>query len=84
MPDPRLGERACAFVVPVPGTSPTLAELTRYLDSCQVSKHYWPEQLELLEAIPRNPVGKVQKFLLRERARQLAGSAPAGTDRSQA
>ena len=84
MPDPRLGERACAFVVPVPGAVPTLAELTRYLDSCQVSKHYWPEQLELLEAIPRNPVGKVQKFLLRQRAQQLAGSAPAGTDRSQA
>jgi len=84
MPDPRLGERACAFVVPVPGALPTLAELNRYLDSCQVSKHYWPERLELLEAIPRNPVGKVQKFLLREKARQLAGSAPAGTDRSPA
>lgn len=84
MPDPRLGERACAFVVPVPGASPTLAELTRYLDSCQVSKHYWPERLELLEAIPRNPVGKVQKFVLRDRARQLAGGVPAGTDRSQA
>ena len=84
MPDPRLGERACAFVVPAPGTpAPTLAELTDYLDSCQVSKHYWPERLELLEAIPRNPVGKVQKFLLRERARQAAGNPSAGTDRSQ-
>ena len=84
MPDPRLGERACAFVVPAPGAAPTLAELTDYLDSCQVSKHYWPERLELLADIPRNPVGKVQKFLLRERARQLAGNSPAGTDRSQA
>ncbi|MFC7859967.1 3-phosphoshikimate 1-carboxyvinyltransferase [Arthrobacter koreensis] len=84
MPDPRLGERACAFVVPAPGVYPTLAEITRYLDSCQVSKHYWPEQLELLDAIPRNPVGKVQKYILRDRARQLAAGAADGTDRSQA
>ena len=84
MPDPRLGERACAFVVPAPGVRPTLAEITRYLDSCQVSKHYWPEQLELLDAIPRNPVGKVQKYILRDRARQLAAGAADGTDRSQA
>ncbi|WP_433122284.1 3-phosphoshikimate 1-carboxyvinyltransferase [Arthrobacter koreensis] len=84
MPDPRLGERACAFVVPAPGVYPTLAEITRYLDSCQVSKHYWPEQLELLDAIPRNPVGKVQKYILRDRARQLAAGAAEGTDRSQA
>ncbi|MGK3708117.1 3-phosphoshikimate 1-carboxyvinyltransferase [Arthrobacter sp. IK3] len=82
MPDPRLGERACAFVVPAPGVRPTLAEIIRYLDSCQVSKHYWPEQLELLDAIPRNPVGKVQKYILRDRARQLAAGAADGTDRS--
>ncbi|MBD8043987.1 3-phosphoshikimate 1-carboxyvinyltransferase [Arthrobacter sp. Sa2BUA2] len=83
MPDPRLGERACAFVVPAGGADLTLAELTGYLDSFQVSKHYWPEHLELVQAIPRNPVGKVQKFLLRERARELAGN-PAAEDRSQA
>ncbi|MBD7995161.1 3-phosphoshikimate 1-carboxyvinyltransferase [Arthrobacter sp. Sa2CUA1] len=83
MPDPRLGERACAFVVPATGTDLTLAELIGYLDSYQVSKHYWPEHLELVQAIPRNPVGKVQKFLLRERARELAGDPP-GKDRSQA
>ncbi|MCC3296555.1 3-phosphoshikimate 1-carboxyvinyltransferase [Arthrobacter caoxuetaonis] len=81
MPDPRLGERACAFVVPA-GTPPTLRELTDYLDRCRVAKHYWPERLELLSEIPRNPVGKVQKFLLRDQARQLAGKARAAEDRS--
>ncbi|KAD4060330.1 3-phosphoshikimate 1-carboxyvinyltransferase [Arthrobacter yangruifuii] len=69
MPDERLGERACAFVVPVPGRRPLLADLTGFLDGHQVSRHYWPERLELVDALPRNAVGKVQKFLLRDTAR---------------
>jgi cyclohexanecarboxylate-CoA ligase len=36
-----------------------------------VSKHYWPERLEVIDAIPRNAVGKIQKFLLREQAAGL-------------
>ncbi|MCC3272707.1 3-phosphoshikimate 1-carboxyvinyltransferase [Arthrobacter zhangbolii] len=71
MPDDRLGERACAFVVPAPGNLPRLTDLTAFLDGHQVSKHYWPEHLHLLEDIPRNAVGKVQKFLLREMARSF-------------
>ncbi|MCC9203803.1 3-phosphoshikimate 1-carboxyvinyltransferase [Arthrobacter sp. zg-Y769] len=71
MPDERLGERACAFVVPAAGMHPQLADLTAFLDRHRVSRHYWPERLELLDAIPRNAVGKVQKFLLREAARSF-------------
>lgn len=76
MPDPRLGERACAFVVPAAGTTLTLGDLTAYLDGHQVSKHYWPERLEVLESLPRNAVGKVQKFLLRDLARQFDPPVP--------
>ncbi len=82
MPDPRLGERACAFVVPVDGVTLELADLTAYLDGHQVSKHYWPERLEVLAELPRNAVGKVQKFLLRDLARQLAAEPPAPMMRS--
>jgi len=82
MPDPRLGERACAFVVPADGATLELADLTAYLDRHQVSKHYWPERLEVLPELPRNAVGKVQKFLLRDLARQLAAEPPAPTMRS--
>ena len=74
MPDERLGERACAFVVPVPGAVPELADLTAFLDRYRVSKHYWPEHLELLQVIPRNAVGKIQKYLLREQARRIAAA----------
>ncbi len=72
MPDARLGERACAFVVGEPDFD--FAEMQRFLDGCQVAKHYWPERLERVTSLPHNPTGKVQKFLLRERIRQLIES----------
>ena len=80
MPDARLGERACAFVVPAPGAVVRLQDLTGFLDRHRVSKHYWPERLELLDAIPRNAVGKIQKFLLRDMARQFPAPGRPGPD----
>jgi cyclohexanecarboxylate-CoA ligase len=71
MPDQRLGERACAFVTLVPGKRLTFAQMQKFLDEREVSKNYWPERLEVIDDIPRNVVGKVQKFLLRERAAGL-------------
>lgn len=71
MPDARLGERACAFITVPDGGEFTFAQLQDFLDSNGVSKHYWPERLEIIETIPRNAVGKVQKFLLREQADRL-------------
>jgi len=65
MPDDRLGERACAFVVLKDGAELGFDDIRRYLDEHQVAKQYWPERLEHLDALPRNPAGKVQKFELR-------------------
>jgi cyclohexanecarboxylate-CoA ligase len=76
MPDPRLGERACAFVVP--NGAFDFAELRRFLDERQVAKQYWPERLEMVTALPRNPTGKVQKFLLRQQVTQLMESEDRG------
>ncbi|QJU56056.1 AMP-binding protein [Herbiconiux sp. SALV-R1] len=72
MPDPRLGERACAFVVAAPG-APRLdfSAMQGYLAEAGVSKYYWPERLESIEVLPRNPVGKIQKNVLRERIAAL-------------
>jgi 3-phosphoshikimate 1-carboxyvinyltransferase len=67
MPDERLGERACAFVVGELDFDAMLA----YLDSHRVAKTYWPERLELVGSLPRTPSGKIQKFLLRAQAREL-------------
>jgi cyclohexanecarboxylate-CoA ligase len=71
MPDARLGERACAFVVLRGTLTLDFARMQHYLDACQVAKQYWPERLEIVSELPRTPSGKVQKFVLRERARGL-------------
>ncbi|MEV7468039.1 3-phosphoshikimate 1-carboxyvinyltransferase [Streptomyces kronopolitis] len=71
MPDERLGERACAFVVLKDGALLGFEEMCRYLDGHQAAKQYWPERLQLVPDLPRNPIGKVQKFELRDRARHL-------------
>ena len=71
MPDPRLGERACAFVVLAAGAQLTFAQLQDHLDAHRVAKPYWPERLELVAELPRTPSGKIQKFLLRDRAREF-------------
>jgi 3-phosphoshikimate 1-carboxyvinyltransferase len=72
MPDERLGERACAFVVAEPGFD--LAAMREFLNSRQMAKQYWPERLQTIAVLPRNPAGKVQKFLLREQIRELIES----------
>lgn len=71
MPDARLGERACAFVVLRPATTLDFDRMQHYLHACQVAKQYWPERLEIVAELPRTPSGKVQKFVLRDRARML-------------
>lgn len=65
-PDERLGERACALVVP-DGEPPALVGLVAYLDALGMARQYWPERLEILAEPPKTPSGKIQKFLLRER-----------------
>ena len=76
-PDERLGERACAVVVPRAGQSIDLAEVQRFLKEQKVAIQYMPERLMVQEAMPATPSGKIQKFKLREsvRARLQGGEA---------
>jgi cyclohexanecarboxylate-CoA ligase/acyl-CoA synthetase len=70
-PDARLGEKACAFVV-ARGEPPTLAELTDFLRrERRIAPQKLPEMLQVVESLPTTTTGKVQKFLLRDRARAL-------------
>ena len=65
-PDERLGERACAVVVLKPGQSLDLPSLVDYLKSQKIALQYIPEKLEIRDAMPATPSGKIQKFKLRE------------------
>ncbi|SDS38050.1 cyclohexanecarboxylate-CoA ligase [Brevibacterium sandarakinum] len=66
VPHPRLQEIACAVVTLREGHSFTLDELREFFASKGVTKHYWPETLQVLDEFPRTPSGKIQKFKLRE------------------
>ncbi|MGI8712886.1 MAG: AMP-binding protein [Solirubrobacteraceae bacterium] len=72
MPDERLGERACAFVVLAADGELDFAAMQAHLDAHRVTKTYWPERLEPVAELPRTPSGKIQKYVLREQARKLA------------
>lgn len=71
-PDPRLGERACAFVTLRGGQALTLADMLAYLEQQKVAKYYFPERLEVLTEMPRTASGKIQKFRLREMVQSRA------------
>jgi cyclohexanecarboxylate-CoA ligase len=68
-PDPRLGERACAFVVLRPGQTLDLAGVQAIMAEHKVAKQYWPERVEIVADLPKTPAGKVQKYQLREIAK---------------
>lgn len=68
-PDKRLGERVCAFVTVKEGARFSFEEMVAYLESRQVARQYFPERLEIAEALPRTPSGKLQKFKLRTAAK---------------
>ncbi|RYF35388.1 MAG: cyclohexanecarboxylate-CoA ligase [Comamonadaceae bacterium] len=65
-PDERLGERACAVVVPRPGQEITLPSIVEFLKAQKVALQYIPEKLIVRDAMPSTPSGKIQKFKLRE------------------
>lgn len=73
LPDPVRGERVCAVIERRPDSAAddtplTLESMTAYLRGEGLSTHKLPEQLELVEALPRNEtLRKVLKYKLRER-----------------
>jgi acyl-CoA synthetase (AMP-forming)/AMP-acid ligase II len=73
-PDQVMGERVCACVVPRPGQEIIFDELIDFLKDKKIAAFKLPEKLVLMQALPRNPVGKLLKGTLREQF--LKESAP--------
>jgi acyl-CoA synthetase (AMP-forming)/AMP-acid ligase II len=67
LPDPASGERCCAVVAGTADGKVTFDDMVRHLRAAGLAAHKIPEQLELVDALPRNPSGKVLKHELRAR-----------------
>jgi acyl-CoA synthetase (AMP-forming)/AMP-acid ligase II len=79
MPDERLGEKACAYVVLADRSlALTLGDVTAYLREHRLAVQKLPERLEIVPALPMTATGKVQKHVLRADIREKLSS---GADR---
>ncbi len=69
-PDERMGEHGCAFFRMQPGrAAPDLDAVRAHLSAAGLARQKWPEELRVVDELPRTPSGKVQKFVLRQRLR---------------
>lgn len=59
--DPERGEMVVAFVIPADGASFGFADMTAHLDRLGLARQKFPERLHVVDALPLNSVGKVQK-----------------------
>jgi cyclohexanecarboxylate-CoA ligase len=67
LPDPKSGERCCAVVAPKDKNDPlSFEEMAAFLKDQQLMVQKIPEQLEIVDELPRNPTGKILKHKLRE------------------
>jgi len=72
IPDRRLGEVPMAFVVTKPGMSTTSSQIIEW-SRTEMANYKVPRVVELVEDLPMNATGKVQKDILR--ARVASGSS---------
>ena len=78
MPDPEMGERACAFVVLHAGANLSFAELVRFMKLQEVAAYKIPERLEIVADFPMTPAGnKVDKRALESKLRDRAAQSAA-------
>ena len=61
-PDNRMGERACACVSLQPGETFDLSDLRAFFGALDTARYTWPERVEILDALPRNPIGKIDRL----------------------
>jgi non-ribosomal peptide synthetase component E (peptide arylation enzyme) len=66
MPDEKMGERACAYVVLRPGKGLAFDEMIAFLKEQGAGVLLLPERLELVSTLPETGVGKIDKKALRK------------------
>lgn len=73
MPDERLGEKACAYIVLKPERKMVLSDIQKHLEAHGTAKYKWPEGMIIVDKLPRTASGKIQKFVLREEINKKFG-----------
>ncbi|MBE9398492.1 AMP-binding protein [Pontibacterium sp. N1Y112] len=70
-PDPKRGSIIKAYVVIKPEFDPTeeLAEALKQHVRNRLSTHAFPREIEFMPELPKTPSGKIQRFILRNQAR---------------
>lgn len=66
VPDVRVGEKSCAFIVANGPNKPRLSELVQFLEERGIARYKLPEFLVVMKQFPLTPSGKIQKFILRD------------------
>jgi len=65
-PDEIMGEKTCVYVVPRGEATVQLEDIASFMKEKGIAAYKIPERLEIVKEIPRNPVGKILKKVLRE------------------
>jgi acyl-CoA synthetase (AMP-forming)/AMP-acid ligase II len=73
VPDERMGEVAMAFVVPAPGREVTPEGIISWCRE-NMANYKVPRRVEIVDELPVSATGKVTKYVLRERAEELAAT----------
>ncbi len=66
MPDKRLGEKSCAYIVPKTGQTISFDEVISYLKEKKIATFKLPERVEIVDALPMTASGKIKKNVLRD------------------
>jgi non-ribosomal peptide synthetase component E (peptide arylation enzyme) len=66
MPDPIMGEKACAYVAPTPGERFTFEEMISFLKGKKIAPYKLPERLEIRDELPLKGRQKIAKAPLCE------------------
>jgi len=66
MPDPIMGEKACAYIIPKAGQTFTFEEMVAHLKSKNIAAYKMPERLEIVQQFPLVAESKVDKKILQQ------------------
>jgi len=66
MPDHRLGEKSCAYIIPKSGQNITFDEVVHFLKEKRIATFKLPERVEIVDSLPMTASGKIKKNVLRD------------------